>query len=327
MKIFIHLGAEKCASSSIQQYFSHNNVRGKFAYVTLDKHGNLEFDKIIKLKSSILATNYVNSLMKSDSVNTEFLTNLKNSLAKCAKLYNTIFLSGESLHALHKQFVKMIEVLSDYDVRFIMIVRPPVEWLNSSWWQWVNWRGVCIEQWISSVNCSKNWIEHYNAFKSLPYVKGMHLFSMQQNIVEQICKTLKISFDKNTSTMHNVSSSAELLNFFNLKRDLRTGEHDSALEFVLNKYLKARSPQNWVLSQENIEHVLEKTKPYNLELQKIISNEDITHNRAWWDISYYAERISRIDRGYELSGATLADMLAEAYSIIYDLDCELRCKK
>ncbi len=334
MKIFLHIGARKCASSSIQQHFSYNNIQGKFAYGVIDpRNGNILLGDDVKAKALISAADY--SCSSGDIfINPE---NLHKSLEECAKKYDTLLLSQEGWTSSSDLFYQNKDIFEEHEVEILFIIRPYVQWYNSAWWQWRNWEKNIdeIDFYIRQdtdiftkkhIGGGCSWLKNYLEYKQLPFVKKVHLLSLQTNIIEQLYFIMNLEYEKCEVQQNNVSSSMELLSVLSSNKNLRP-VHDPRIEFTINKYIKKRSPTPWVLSEENIRLILERTKSTCIELAKIIENENILEKPLWWDISAYKDKIVHYSRDISLSEEVQEDLLEEANALLVELEKNLNYNK
>lgn len=323
MKIFLHIGAGKCASSSVQSYFSYNNVIDDFAYVALMPDGNILDSVLVKKKAELSPNNYAASSNFEEGVDREFIRKFSASIEALSKKYNKILLSSEGWGAQAESFSSLESAFKGHDVQVIYIVRPPVLWMNSAWWQWQQWDGIDVDLWVNTSNVAHQWFDTYNKFHSLNPVSDVHVLSLQKDILQQVADIMSVNIGL-IEGVHNSASSSELLNFFRIKRSLRTGPHDSGGEFILNKLLKQRTGVDWVLSEENVKTILKNSEDYCLKMADLISNEDIKNNSLWWDLASYENKIASADRENSIGYDTMASMLEEAYHLIIKLDEENR---
>lgn len=320
MKIFLHIGHGKCASSSIQQYFSNNHTQDGFAYGCLREDGSIEVGEGLKNKAKIEPTGYQNSIDFKKIDSKDWKLNLLKSIDVLSSEFDSLLMSNETWNwELDNEIFKFI--VDSFYVEIIYIVRPPVQWINSAWWQWGNWGKEGLDSFVNK-NLAKLWLENYNKMQSFGKIGKIHLLSLNSNIMEDVLNILRLKASYDKSKVTNGASSRELLSFMSMNRELRKGPHDSAKEFILNKYLKYRSRSDWVLSHENVQSILDLNKSSSLELSKYIENEDVLDNKFWWDVSAYKNE--KMNRNVELTKAELNDLLLESYNIILSLDGELK---
>jgi len=314
MKIFLHIGYGKCASSTIQSFFSYNHTQKGFAYACINKTGTIDIGDKLKEQAIDSSHNYQSSiLLRQVTIDDSFINNLTLGLKALSEDYDTVLFSKESWSHCYEEFALLSNIFSEYDVEVIMVVRPPVLWANSAWWQWGNWSDLDEESYLQN-NMPKKWLTNIRNFKKLDFVDKVHVLSLNNNIMKDIFSIVGFDDEGAAVESSNLSSSQELLSFMSHNRRLRVGMHTPGKESVLNKYLKPRSKANWILSKHNVEYILKSTKEDVLELSRVISNEDITKNKAWWESSFYDDK--KMNRSNDLSKEVLNDMLLESYSLI-----------
>lgn len=324
MKIYIHIGAGKCASSSIQTHFSKYHTQEKLVYGNIIQNGD------VLLGEQLLKQNL--DLNKNNQTPYYYLPIpfLERVLKVNSKTDKNLFFSHEVWHLTYEYFMNLKDLLKQYHVEVIFIIRPPVQWCNSAWWQWYNWdlNIKSFDNWLEQTlftgeECELSWFKFYNNFKQLSYVKKIHLLSLQPNIIEQVYGIMDIPYKHTQEIKSNVSSSKELLYFLSSHKHLRP-VHGIELEETLNTHLKKRSPTPWALSRDNVEKILDMTKDSCLALAPHIANENILENPLWWDVSAYEDKIASYSTELKLSEETLSDMLEEAYVTIGKLDKKVR---
>ncbi len=329
MKIYLHIGSGKCASSSIQQHFSYNNIQGKFAYGSLRADGSIAIGHDIYSCTLRIANNYINSTCFSkNTLSQSFLSTLTTSLQECSYFFEYLFLSFEWWYCDSGYFDKLSCILSKYDVEVIFIIRNPVEYYNSAWWQWGNFDEsiTSIEAYIQKQNIAAIWLKAYFAFKKIAYVKKVHLLALNKNILSQLYAIMNISHNKLCiNERNNTASGAGLLFFLSLNKKLRP-THGVGMEFLLNRYVSKGLPTPWVLSKENVAYILESTKEYCTELAKYITNDTILKDVRWWNIDSYKNNIACMTRNIHISSQEILRMLKEAYEIIIKLNNSLTQK-
>ena len=323
MKIYLHIGAAKCASSTIQNYFSYNNTAEEFMYGCLRETGEIIRGDDLKRSAIISTANYAVSSTCKNIDNNSFIQKLSSEMSELSATFDRVLLSCENWTQNYNFFERIKKAFQGHDLFIIFIVRPPVQWMNSSWWQWQQWEDIDLDSWVKNTNVAKSWLAACENYSSLDFVKKIHVLSLQKNILEQVGSILGVGIgDKEKK--HNSSSSGELLRFLKMKRGLRVGAHDPHSEFVLNKYVSPRSKADWVLTYDNVKIIIDSSRAHCLELSKLVENENLLDNYAWWNVDYYIESIETVNFNTSVSYDLLADMLEEAYQIIIDMDVRSR---
>ena len=322
MHIYLHVGAGKCGSSSIQRHFSENNIIERFAYGALRVDGKIIEGDAVKRRARLSESNYAASYTFNQLIDKKFSDNLKNSLSILSKRYDSLLLSSEAWMNKNEIFSNLDSVFSDYQVTVIVVIRPPVKWYNSAWWQWGVWESDSVERWVNNrkVVCPEQWGDCVQAYSEISFVSSIHVLNLEGDLIQSLCNILHINNSPTvTDIKHNTGSSFELLSFMKQNRVLRPRPHDSRNEFVLNKYLKARSKAPWVLSEFLIEDILRRNERNYKLLSDYSSDLDFLQQRSWWDKGYY-DKHQCSNLSLELDVETISSMLEEAYSIIISLD-------
>lgn len=319
MKIYLHIGAPKCASSSIQSYFSHNYSIKNFAYGCLRESGRIMVGEKVRDFALASPTNYAASWKLGNVVEPDFIERLGKSLDEISKKHDILLLSSEGWLKKSEQFSVMSKAFQKYETEVIMIVRPPVLWMNSAWWQWLQWSGNRVDPWANNGDIATRWLTAYQSYSKIPFVNKVNVLALDNNILTTFGGLMSVDVDQDVKS-HNVGSSAELLSFFKMKRSLRKGVHAAKNEFILNKYLSKRSPTDWVLTKKNVTSILKNTRNSCEKLSEHIVNKDIADDELWWVDKAYQQKVTNLNRKRELSNDDLSSMLEEAYKIIIELD-------
>ena len=328
MKIYLHIGAGKCGSSALQSYFSYNSdftYRKCYAIIGID--GTISTGESILRTAKTNAFDYASSASFNNSSNENlFISNFRSSLDKLSTDYDEVLFSNEGWLEESQNFLEKSPIFENHIVEVIFIVRPPVEWINSAWWQWGQWgqwgKGN-LNGWIHAQLSKTQWIDYYNKWNSLQFVSKVHTYSLSSDILKELSRLIEFKYSSSPQR-HNNSSDYRLLRFFKLARSLRKNEHTPNIEFSLNRHITSTGTPDWILSRDNIGKILSSTKESNLKIRDLISNEDITTNDKWWGNGYYKDIDKDLKIDAELSKESLIKMLEEAYLIIHDLDMKIR---
>ncbi len=319
MRIILHIGAGKCASSSLQEHFSYNSIQENFAYATVLHNGELLCGKQMEEEAIKCVDNCLSSrtLLRNLKNEENFAQNLEQSLKIYAKHYDTLLLSCEAWHRQAKDFEDIAPIFNNYEVEIIFIVRPFVEWYNSAWWQWYNWdKGIKNIDAIINLQHFKNneWDRFYEEFANLSFVKKVHMLSLNEDIIKQVYDIINIPYKIKAIKKSNISSSAELLAFLSKNIYLRP-IHAPFYEIILNKYLQKRTKTPWTLSEANIAKLLEISNKSALNIAQYIKNENILDNPLWWNVNAYKDKQKDYHENFILEDTVLLNMLEEAQDV------------
>ncbi len=327
MKIYFHIGAGKCGSSALQEYFSYNNSHEYygFLYGAVAKNGSIAIKNEVENRAQKSPYNYCSSCSLI-TLQDEFLANFKSSLLLLSNKCDTLLLSNEGWINESDVFHTLSDVLNCYECEVIMLIRPPVLWLNSAWWQWGAWSNVELDLWLSRNIKNVCWSSFYDKFQLVDFIKKVHVIPLSNDIVNSVNEIVSLPLIEEREKS-NVSSGNNLLRFFELKRTLRPSPHHSNIEFALNRYVKNTGKPDWVISRLNITKILKRTYESNLKLLENMSNSDkelVLNDNSWWGKGYYAHYDDRLRIEYNPSYDELSGQLEEAYQIIFLLDKKIR---
>tara|TARA_R110001583_G_scaffold17482_2_gene70653 strand:+ start:18732 stop:19736 length:1005 start_codon:yes stop_codon:yes gene_type:complete len=326
MKIYVHIGAGKCGSSSIQNFFSYNNqFSTKKAYCAIGTSGEVFTGENISNLAKSNVYDYLSSanlsLFKDDS---DAKDKLKSSLQSLSLKYDAILLSNEGWLEQSNLFEDLDDVFSNYEVQVLLVVRPPVEWLNSGWWQWGQWSGVELEQWLFASLSKTRWFDYYTKWDSLNSVKKVTTIALNGDVLTEFADIIGFNYSAPKGKT-NISSDSKLLRLFKERRSLRPSPHEPQVEFSLNRHITSKGKPDWVISRSNIAKILRETEESNLNLLSTLHDRSVVENDSrWWGRGYYKNIDESIMIDKPLNKDELYDMLESAYHAIHKLDMELR---
>lgn len=330
MKVYLHIGAGKCGSSSIQNYFSNNvSFSHRSAYCVLNKKGEIFSGKRITLESKRNIYDYQasSSFRAFDSHFEKACLNITTSLSKLSEQFDVIVLSNEGWLEEVNSLERIMPFFDGCDVEVLLFVRPPVEWVNSAWWQWGQWCDIDINKWYVRNIAKTLWFDYYKSFSALEGITAVSVFAIEGDVLNQLSSHLDFDYESKNNNA-NKSSDYRLLSFFKENRKLRPGPHDSQLEFCINRHIQSVGKPDWVLSCKQVGHILNQTQDSNDKLLTIIKNPDAVKNDPrWWGRGFYKDADKWLVQNRGLSREDLSSMLVEAYEKIFELDLALRNKK
>lgn len=173
-KLVLHVGAPKCGSSSIQAALSKQPVfrslkEHKLTYCALQGGSWLGPAKI-RLGAKIGFAGYVAShgLHKYGDT-ADGATILKHHAPRISRMLSkgeTPILSSEGWLPQAPVFTAS-GILADLPAptHVIMFLRPPLDWLNSAWWQWGIWQEPDIYTFLEKNTDRAAWVRHVEAWK------------------------------------------------------------------------------------------------------------------------------------------------------------------
>jgi hypothetical protein len=308
LRSILHIGADKCGSSSIQAFLSRHHslktgpTRSQLNYACISKNGLKTDTRIEKnLKRSI--SGYLNSLSTSKLAQIPPQRQQSIQKAVAATPGDLIFSCEGWLRTLQqpKGFDAILELVappsSNRDVELIAFVRPPVKWVNSAWWQWGVWgQESDFESWLETAIGAVQWFKYLNQAKIFPKVSRLTVEPVYQDVVRQLIDILCIQDIDNLTLPTNQSLPAEALQLFSQHRKHRPNAHSSFNDFLIGHTIAANinqySPTPWVLSRDHINRILEATYDSNCHLLKLMDETNrrrVQEDPHWWSEDAYAK--------------------------------------
>jgi len=306
LRSILHIGADKCGSSSIQTFLSRHRslrtgpARSDLGYACISKNGlktDVRIDK--SLKRSILG--YVSSIGtdKLVALSPQGQQSVQEAVAGIES--NLIFSCEGWLRALGhpKEFNTLLQVVSppasNRDVELIAFVRPPVKWINSAWWQWGAWDvGNDFHSWLETAIAGSKWFNYLNHARCFPAVTRLTVEPVYQDVVRQLIEILSIQGIDMLPLPSNQSLPAEVLQLFSQHRQHRPNANSCRSDFLIGHAIAANtsqySPTPWILSQEQVKHILEATRDSNHQLLGLMDNASrlrVLEDPYWWNDEVY----------------------------------------
>lgn len=125
-------------------------------------------------------------------------------------------------------------------------VRPPLEWLNASYWQWMIWttgrlNGHQVERWAAQARFQPGL--QLAAWATTPRVR-LHVASARQDVVADFAARYRLPLQAVGKV--NGTPPPALTGFFLRNRRFRPSGHDSAVEFVVQRWCRfPPGPRLW----------------------------------------------------------------------------------
>ncbi len=301
--IVLHVGMPKCGSSAIQTALSNNpefkGAGGNYRYLALLG----EYDV---LNPSLLARwtkSQVSGYIVSDPVKQllekpdENWQRWARQLREQGNSDNTRLILSHESWGHTAQVFKNQAVLARLGVKadVIIYVRPQASWLNSAWWQWGAWKDQALMQWLMKALPLVQWGEIVRAWQKLPDVASVTVRLLPKDVVGDFYSLLGATHEAVADTRVNVSLPAELLRVFQRNRQLRTSEHDAAMDFVAARHLElGNGAPPWIIRKNMLDIILEKSHASNQALLELLApdqQEIMRNDPAWWSKDYYQDKI------------------------------------
>ncbi|KMW58815.1 hypothetical protein AIOL_003795 [Candidatus Rhodobacter oscarellae] len=174
-------------------------------------------------------------------------------------------------------------------------VRPQVEFINSSWWQWGVWGNMPFEQWYKHRLRESKWDEMLVAMSALPVEHELHIGTCSENVVADFYAKLGVDPKPellNARTNETLSTAA--ISFLLRNRKYRPTPHANKADVILEDFAPFKAaPKPWCLQPHLVEEVIERNRESNLRLLELVPAhvaEQIAADPHWWDPNAYADK-------------------------------------
>jgi len=130
--------------------------------------------------------------------------------------------------------------------------RPPLDWLNSAYWQWGVWTGRSFDSWLQNIKMSYQLGAQFSMWRALKNVRlRVHLAG---NVLDHFNADHGVTLTSQGA--RNTSQSPAMVGFMLRNRRFRKTPHDSATEFVVQRWCHlADAPRLWAVMPRHIQVV------------------------------------------------------------------------
>lgn len=308
--VLLHIGLGKCGSSALQYSLSRNpvqNTKGKkyknIKYVSIDKHGNLYKGRVL-LDRSLHSISGYSSSCSADIKNfsDETFSSLKHQFESISDNGETLIVMSCEVWSRQADIFVENSILEKLGIRAraICYVRNPVEWINSAWWQWGAWEAKHnLDEYIEKAieKRTARWFYMLQKWQEVLGTDNIAIRVLPKDIVSDFYDFVGVDKTLNQENRNNSSLPAEILRFYQQHRELRSAPHDFIMDFILQNSLEFNdtySKTPWVLNEDKIQEIIERTKISNQKLMDILdsnSREICEKDQRWWDITAFKSKI------------------------------------
>ena len=338
--LFLHLGLGKCGSSSIQSAFSlcpeHVDKDGDpLRYVALGQEQVLG-PRLVRERAQRSAHAYTASVAPAGLVRRSERSRQRAARFLQAQSGASLFLSNEgwSPAFAYPGFCAAIEELiqqcSPRKTTAIVVVRPPVEWVNSAWWQWGAWQPEPdFERWFQSVLPSLSWQSQLDTLKRwFPDVQ-LRVLPLKPTLLSDVAVLcgLEATALASVDRAANQSLPAVVLRLYQAFPELRPGPHASGMDFSILSALADADPgvsfqrAPWVINEDQIQQILTQTQAGVEALMDAMVPADaaaVQEDRRWWAAEAYNDRtIEDPLQGHCPDLAAYARLITVAYRTLH----------
>lgn len=264
--LYVHIGAPKCASTSIQHFLFDNAASlRRLGFLVGDQNMNFgngggnplwfiqdfvnrnaeEAPKVIAERTSQLHD--MNGIVSAE--------NLNNPLA--ARLFS--------------------EAAKQVDIKILYVIRRQDDWIYSAWKQWNSKVGVSLSEYVESAlkNGEPNYPKTINAWSAVVPRENIHVISL--DLLDQASgielETLKwlglsdrVDEFKRDDTLANESFDFRILDLLSRHKGAYDNPHDRRIEEFLAQFSRLSSKQKFQLPDEVSSRIMERFRADNLSV-------------------------------------------------------------
>ena len=297
-RLILHVGAPKCGSTALQLALSNQPQFGapdgrRFDYVALGPGGSLFSGADLSDRARRTSSGSKSSPNFPDAERAAgILDPARPALAAMIAEGRTPILSSEG-------WVKCAGIFAGNGfldrlgggALVVLYVRPPVDWLNSAWWQWGAWLPIPLDNWVRRQVKGPWWVEAAEEWAAVPGVSGVRV-ELAEDVTTRFFSMLGASAPQ--AVRANAGVPPAFLQFLRRNRQYRKDAHSPRTEFVVARHLPARRwPTPWVLEPQHIRMAFNNAPDLAEGLRPWLGKADraaLDANRKWWTPDAYADR-------------------------------------
>ncbi len=328
----MHVGAGKCGSSALQAYLSrHPFVKADdgttYEYVCLKDGARLLRGNRCRKAAAASAYGYAASV----SVRRWSMP----ERGKLRDLISNVSTDGRVPIMSFEGWIHEVSLFHEWrileelglEARVVTFVRPQVDWINSSWWQWGAWSKEPFSKWLHRWKEKACWGNAARLWQHTPGVQEVSVFTSTEDVVTSFLQSLGVT-QRPEGSRENTSLDGDVLRFLQQHRELGADKRQSAVHAMLSRHLTAGpAPAPWVLKQVLVADLIEFYKKDNQDLLALVAGRtrtEIAGDARWWDASAYSGKLAERPGVLRPHAKQVEDIAARALRAILDLDEKMR---
>ncbi len=261
--LILHVGAGKCGSSAFQTALSHNpTLRTRQGHrIKYYATAELGRERLLPVTGHLLSrrakfspygyASYPNFV--GDHIPHSLGQALQSVIKKTRRRGHSALLSSEGWIKNGRAFGAFFDAQSPrVKLDVLAYLRPPVDWLNASFWQWGVWNFDLMQNWMmnglqySFATDLQRWSDIRNV--------TLHVYPARPDVVARFCKLYDTELPN--QGLRNQSSPPSLIGFLLRNRQFRLTGNDAASEFVFQRWCPPTGERRpWMIAAHHVHHM------------------------------------------------------------------------
>ena len=241
-QLILHIGAPKCGSSALQSALSMTPdlVRAdgmRLRYTALGQSGGLTRvfrGRSVTLMAQRSAYGYASwPNMRPRDIDSPVFDRLDQLRRDGLRRGYVPVASNEGWISRADLFATHLARWGYPPVEVVAFVRPVVDWTNSAFWQWGIWYTPTMDRWLKGGGMPYRFGLELEAWSRIPNVR-LRFARARPDAVARFASWQDVELP--SVALRNASSSPALIGVLLRNRELRPNGHDSAVEFVVQRW-------------------------------------------------------------------------------------------
>ncbi len=255
-RLILHVGAPKCGSSALQTALTRDpdltdGMGRRFRYVSALYPGNsLLYGAALQRDGIGSRFGYTSFPDIQSPMAKTILQAIGQTLQNGGADEHLPILSNEAWILRHAVFAEALAILGHPPVDVVAFLRPPLEWLNASFWQWGVWSTPNMTAWMDRAGMTYSFAADLEAWSRIPNVH-IRVRPSKPDVVRHFAALYDLKLP--CGSVSNLSSPPALIGFLLRNRRFRPDGHQSETEFIFQRWcpgLPGRSP--WAVSAADL---------------------------------------------------------------------------
>lgn len=273
--LILHLGAPKCASSALQAALTArpdhtvNGLGRPLRYVGCRRRGTgLKpfYGAAVKVVGRRSVYGYLSWPDLTPETGPAALeAGLNQVLDQARSRRHVPILSSEGWIAHPRWFGAELQARGSPTVEGVVYLRPPIDWVNAAWWQWGIWTAPNLDAWLDRGPPLYRFGPLLEEWAAIPNLR-LHVRPTRPDAVADFAALYGISLP--SPSVRNAASPPSLTGFFLRNRQFRRTGHDTAAEFVFQRWCPMPDePRSWAVLPRHVHRL----RPLVAETRKRIA--------------------------------------------------------